>query len=101
MLIPYLVNYNALNLLSLLFIFSLSKIKPILPSKKIKFKIIVLSKSGGIDDIIESQKKYNKSALYLACPRIFLVTIFNTIFDDHEYSNTKKFYSKRGSLKRS
>ena len=99
-LIPYLVNFNAFNLLSLLFILSLSKVKPILPKNKIKFKIIILSKSGGIDDIIESQKKYNNSSLYLACPRIFLVTIFNTIFDDNEYHDTKKFYSKAGNLKR-
>ena len=98
--IPYLVKYRAFNLLCLLFIFSLSKIKSILPKNKIKSKIIILSKSGGIDDVIQSQKKYNKDFLYLVCPRIFLITIFNTIFDEQEYNNTKKFYSKRGSLKR-
>ena len=58
-----------------------TKIKSILPKKKGKFKVIILSKSGGVDDIIESQKKYNNSFLYLACPRVFIKTIFNTIFN--------------------
>ena len=56
-LIPYLVKYNALHLISLLFILSLSKIKSILPKKKINLRVVVLSKSGGMNDIIESQKK--------------------------------------------
>ena len=99
-LIPYLVKYNAYNFLSLLFILSLSKIKPILPKKKTKFKVIVLSKSGGIDDLIESQKKYNNNFLYLACPRIFFITIFNTIFDKQEYNNAEKFFSKKRKIKR-
>ena len=99
-LVPYLVKYNALNLLSLLFILSLSKIKPILPKKKTKFKVIVLSKSGGIDDLIESQKKYNNNFLYLACPRIFFIAIFNNIFDKQEYNDAEKFFSKQIKIKR-
>ena len=98
--IPYLVKYRAFNLLCLLFIFSLSKIKSILPKNKIKSKIIILSKSGGIDDVIESQKKYNKNNLYLVCPRIFLITVFRTIFDKQEYSDSDKFYSKERKGKR-
>ena len=99
-LIPFLVKYNGLNLLSLLFILSLSKIRSISPKKKIKFKIIILSKSGGIDDIIESQKNYNNNFLYLSCPRIFIKSIFNTIFDDGEYHSSKKFYTKQRKTKR-
>lgn len=99
-LVPYLVRHNAFNFLSLLFILSLSKIKLILPKKKTKFKVIVLSKSGGIDDLIESQKKYNNNFLYLACPRIFFITIFNTIFDKQEYNNAEKFFSKQRKIKR-
>ena len=39
--------------------------------------------------------------MYLACPRIFIKTIFNTIFDNEEYNDTKKFYSqKKVKLKR-
>jgi hypothetical protein len=98
-LIPYLVRYKAYNLLSLLFVLNLSKIKSILPKKKTKFKVIVLSKSGGLDDIIESQKKYNNSFLYLACPRIFIKTIFNTIFGN-QASNNLKFFSNQLKIKR-
>lgn len=98
-LIPYLVNYKAFNLLSLLFILNLTKIKSILPKKKAKFKVIVLSKSGGIDDIIESQNKYNNSFLYLACPRIFIKIIFNTLLGDQGLNNSK-FFSNQLQRKR-
>ena len=99
-LIPYLVKYKAYNFLSLLFVLNLSRMNSILPKKKSKFKIIVLSKSGGMDDLIESQKKYNNHCLYLACPRIFFITIFKTIFDKDEYNNAEKFFSKRREIKR-
>jgi hypothetical protein len=99
MLIPLLVRYRAFKLLSILFILSLTKIKSILPKKKAKFKVIILSKSGGVDDIIESQKKYNNSFLYMACPRIFIKTIFNTIFGK-QASNNSKFFSNQYNVKR-
>ena len=63
-------------------------------TKKIKFRVIVLSKSGGLDDIIESQKKYNKNILYLNCSRAFIITIFNTIFGN-QASNNIKFFSNQ------
>ena len=97
---PYLVKFRFLNLLSILFILSLSKIKSILPKSKTKFRVIVFSKSGGIDDVIESQKKYNNHNLYLVCPRIFLITVFRTIFDKQEYSDSDKFYLKESEKKR-
>ena len=59
-LIPFLVKHEAFNLLSILIILNLSKIKKILPKKKNKYRVIVLNKSGGNDDLIESQKKYLK-----------------------------------------
>ena len=31
-----------------------------------------------MDDIIESQKRYNNNFLYLACPRIFIKSIFDS-----------------------
>ena len=98
-LIPYLVRYKAFSLLSLLFILNLSRIKSILPKNEIKYKVIVLSKSGGMEDIIESQKKYNNNFLYLACPRIFIKTIFNTIFGK-QASNNLKFFSNQLKTKR-
>ena len=48
-----------LNILSLLLILNLSKIKKISPKNGSKYRVLVLSKSAGIDDLIESQKKYN------------------------------------------
>jgi hypothetical protein len=79
-LIPFLVKYRMFNLLSLLLIINLSKIKKILPKETSKYKVIVLSKSAGIDDLIEGQKKLNKDILYLECPRIFFKKIFFQIF---------------------
>ena len=96
-LIPILVTHELYNLLSLLLILNLNKIKKILPKNKPKYKAIVLSKSGGTEDLVESQTKYNKNILYLSCPRPFFKHIFLTIFDksikdirDHRYSSKKK-----------
>ena len=55
-LIPHLVKFRYLDILSLLFITCLTKLKSKMSDRKIKHKIIILSKSGGIDDVIESQK---------------------------------------------
>jgi len=96
-LIPILVSHELYNLLSLLLILNLNTIKKILPKNKPKYKAIVLSKSGGIEDLVESQTKNNKNILYLSCPRPFFKHIFLTIFDnsikdlsDHRYSSKKK-----------
>src|SRR6056300_433028 len=89
-LIPYLVKFKYLNILSYLFLTSLKNLKSKISKKKIKHKIIILSKSGGIDDVIESQKNNTSDSIaYFACPRVFIVTIFNTNFDNKEYNNTK------------
>ena len=40
-LIPYLVKYKSFNFLSVLFILSLSELKPISLKKKKKFKIVI------------------------------------------------------------
>jgi len=82
-LIPFLVKHEMFNLLSLLLILNLKKIKEILPKNKKKYRAIVLYKSGGIDDLISSQKKYNYNILYLSCPRIFFKYIFFTFLDNH------------------
>ena len=97
--IPYLVRYKAFKLLSLLFILNLTTIKSILPKKDAKFKVIVLSKSGGMDDIIESQKRYNNSFIYLVCPRIFIKSIFNS-FLGNDASNNSQFFSNQLKIKR-
>ena len=99
-LIPIFVKNRAFDFLSYLFVYSLSKLKPLSSLQSSKYKIIILSKSAGIDDVIESRKSNRDNILYLACPRIFIKTIFNSIFDDDEYNSTKKFYSKRLKSKR-
>ena len=96
-LIPILVKYEMYYALSLLFIFNLNKIKKILPKNSPKYRAIILSKSGGVEDLIESQKKNNENILYLSCPRPFFKHIFLTIFgnkandlSDFKYSSKKK-----------
>ena len=92
-LIPFIIKCNALNLLSLLFILHLSKLRKISPKKKSKYKVIVLSKSGGIDDLIESQKKYNHNFTYLSCSREFFRIIYSTFMKTKDLDE-KKFFSK-------
>ena len=81
MLIVFFVKNKMLNLLSLLLFFNSKKIKEIQPSNYIKYRVIVLPKSGGIDDLVSSQKKYNKDILYIKLPREFIYKIYSTIFN--------------------
>ena len=60
-LIRLFVKNDMILLLCLLVKFNLKRIKGIEPKNSKKFKVIVLSKSGGIDDLICSQQKYNKT----------------------------------------
>lgn len=59
-LIPFLVKYEMVNLLCWLLIFSLKKIKKVSPINRSKYKVIVLNKGGGTDDLIQSQKNIIK-----------------------------------------
>ncbi|MDA7604035.1 hypothetical protein N8724_01395 [Candidatus Pelagibacter sp.] len=81
------------NLLSLLFILNLKKIKEISPKSKFRFKAIVLSKSGGVEDLIYSQRKYNQNILYVNCSRKFFSNIYATIFNS--YQKKSKYISKK------
>lgn len=76
LLIPFFVKNKKLNLLCFLFKLNLTKIKKILPKNSPKYKVVVLSKTGGIDDLLESQKNNNKNILYLDCPRIFFKILY-------------------------
>ncbi len=90
LIIPILIRYNFLNLLSLLFLINLRRIKKILPKKKHKYKIIVLGKLAGNEDLYASQIKYNKDILYYDCPRHFFKIIFkNLIKNSHLISDNK------------
>lgn len=107
-LIKFFVKCKFFNLLSYLFILNLSKIKEILPNKNFKHKAIVLYRTAGIDDLLQSQKKYNKDVLYLACPRDFFKQIMMCIyrkenfdFNDfkHSYENNKLNISNKKKYK--
>ena len=94
-LIPIFVKQKMYYLLSLLLIVNLKKIKKTLPRKKLKYKAIVLHKSGGIDDLIESQRKFNNDILFLSCPRSFFKQIFNTIINIKKHSITDNNYASK------
>ena len=89
------------NMLSLLVIFNLSKIKKILPKKNIKYKALVLTKSVGIDDLIISQKKYNQNVLYLTFPRYLLKIIYESVIRNHKGLTDVNYVSKNKSIEKS
>lgn len=80
-LIPFLVKYEMVNLLCWLLIFSLKRINKISPKNRSKYKVIVLNKGGGTDDLIQSQKKYNKNITFLKSYRSFFKNIYYSIFN--------------------
>lgn len=89
------------NMLSLLIILNLSKIKKILPKNKIKYKALVLTKSVGIDDLISSQKKYNKNILFLTFPRYLLKIIYESVIHNHEKLADENYVSKNKFIEKS
>lgn len=94
-LIPFLVKQKMYHLLSFLMILNLRKIERILPKNKPKFKTIVLTKTGGIEDLIESQKNNNNNILYLGCSRQFFKLIFFAIFNGKKHNlSDGKYFSK-------
>ena len=70
--LKFFVKYKFFNLLSYLFILNLSKIKEILPNKNFKHKAIVLYRTTGIDDLLQSQKNIIKISYIWLVPGIFL-----------------------------
>ena len=90
-LIPFFTKYEMMNLLCFLIILNLKKIKEISPRDKIKYRVLVLNKSGGVDDLISSQKQNNKNILYLNFNRSILKRIYEQIF----YLGKKKYLNKK------
>ena len=93
-LIKFFVKHELINLLCILILLNLKKIKEIEPKEKIKNRILVLSKSAGLDDLINSQRRYNKNILYLNFDRSFIKRIFETIYEINERKNLKKVLKK-------
>ena len=90
LLIPILVKYQFINLLSILLSLNIKKIRSLKPLNKIKYRVLILSKSGGTEDLIASQKRYNKHIIYYNLPRSFITKIYNTIFENNQ-SDVEKF----------
>ena len=90
LLIPILVKYQFVNLLSILLSLNIKKIRSLKPLNKIKYRVLILSKSGGTEDLIASQKRYNKHIIYYNLPRSFITKIYNTIFENNQ-SDVEKF----------
>lgn len=90
-LIPLLVKNKMINFLCLVFIYNLKTINNIKPKNKGKYKVIVLSKSGGTDDLIYSQKKYNEDIIYLKSFRSFFKHIYFTILYSVDKKNISDF----------
>ena len=97
-LINFFVNNEMHKFLCFLLIVNLRKIKQIKPQNHTKFKAIVLSKSGGLEDLIYSQKKYNKNILYLNCPRYFFADIFLAIAYGLGQKNIKNYIKKKENI---
>lgn len=93
-LIPFLVKYEMLNTLCLVLIYNLKRINKITPKDKAKYKVIVLSKSGGTDDLISSQRKYNKNIEYFQSFRSFFKHIYFTILKSISKKNFKNYSAK-------
>ncbi|MDB2618013.1 hypothetical protein N9Y88_05810, partial [Candidatus Pelagibacter bacterium] len=98
-LIPFLVKYEMVNLLCWLLIFSLKKINKISPKGKSRYKVIVLNKGGGTDDLIQSQIKYNKSIIYLQSYRSFFKSIYYSIFNIKNKNNVGAYPKESKILK--
>ena len=90
-LIPFFVKHKMMNLLCILVILNLKKMKEIGPQNKVKYKVFVLSKSGGVEDLICSQKKNNKNILYINFNRSIIKRIYEQIYNDgkENYLNKK------------
>ena len=103
--IPILLFLKGYKLIYLLLRLNLRKIKNISPKEKKKSKVIVLKKSGGLEDLIDSQKKYNKYIDYYLLPRAFIKAIFKyyikkeMVVEDYNYYFNKSIEVKERKKK--
>lgn len=86
-LIPFLVKYKMVNSLCFLIILSLKRLSDLKPYNKVKYKILVLTKIGGIDDIMSIPKNKNKDILFLEVNRSIFKKIYFSIY---QIKNKKK-----------
>ena len=81
----------------------LKKIYKSSPDNK-NIKVLVFPKSGGLDDLISSQKNYNKRIQYFTMPRYLTKKIFKFFLgenlNDYKYLSDDKSINKRKLLYR-
>ena len=101
LLLPILVKNKLFDILSLLFLFNLRKIKKILPKKKHRYKIIVLGKLAGNEDLYTSQSKYNRDILYFDCPRYFFKILFKSLVKNNHLVSDNKYLTNNKEIEKS
>ena len=78
---------------------NLRKIKKISwKSEKRKFKFIVLGKSGGLEDLYNSQIKNNKNIEFYLLPRPFIKAIFKFFNDDSKNIGDYKYFDPSSEI---
>ena len=98
-LILILLFFKAYFLIYLLIRLNLRKIKKIsCKTKKRKIKIIVLGKSGGLEDLSNSQEKYNKNIEFYHLPRPFIKAIFRFFIDEGMNVSDYKYYDTSNKI---
>ncbi len=96
LLVPILLFFKAYYLIYILLRLNLRKIRKISCEKeKRKFKVIVLGKSGGLEDLYNSHKKNNKNIEFHLLPRPFIKAIFRFFIDEKKknIADYKYFYA--------
>ena len=100
------IKYELFFLCYLILFANIRRIKKIKKplEKKTNYKALVLSKSGGLDDLINSQEIYNKKILYYVIPRGLIRKIYNFYLDeklyDYRYLTKDKRINKQKILYR-
>ncbi len=100
------IKYELFFLCYLILFANIRRIKKIKKpqEKKTNYKALVLSKSGGLDDLINSQEIYNKKILYYIIPRGLIRKIYNFYLDeklyDYRYLTKDKRINKQKILYR-
>jgi len=93
--IPFFLYFKLYFITYLLLRVNMRPIKNLPISKSnIKFKVVVLSKSGGLEDIIASQKNYNKNIKYHHLSRAFFKAMFEYFIKDHASVHDYKYLNK-------
>ncbi len=92
------IAFKAYVFCYIILLINIRKIKKIYKKKsnKKQIKILVFSKSGGLDDLISSQKVYNKNIQYYVIPRLLTRKIFNFFLEEN--LNDYKYLSNNSSI---